>query len=60
MSTVIKEKPGTIKKDEKAKGNINEEQIAKRAYELWLDRGCEHGHDIEDWKQAEDELRRTS
>jgi len=32
------------------------EQIAKRAYELYLARGAEHGHDAEDWAQAESEL----
>jgi hypothetical protein len=34
-----------------------EEQIAKRAYELFEARGGEHGHDVEDWLQAERELR---
>jgi len=30
--------------------------IARRAYELFEKRGCEHGHDWEDWFQAESEL----
>lgn len=30
--------------------------IAQRAYELFDMRGCEHGHDREDWFQAELEL----
>jgi hypothetical protein len=30
--------------------------IAKRAYELFLQRGGEHGHDWEDWLTAEREL----
>lgn len=34
-----------------------EEQIAKRAYELFLARGSEHGHALADWLQAERELR---
>ena len=29
---------------------------ARRAYDLYLARGCEHGHDVEDWLQAEREL----
>ena len=33
-----------------------EGDIARRAYELYLTRGCEHGHDVEDWLQAEREL----
>lgn len=31
--------------------------VAYRAYELYLERGCEHGHDLDDWLQAERELR---
>jgi hypothetical protein len=30
--------------------------IAKRAYELFLDRGSEPGHEVDDWLQAEAEL----
>jgi hypothetical protein len=30
--------------------------IARRAYELFIARGREHGHDIDDWLQAELEL----
>jgi hypothetical protein len=33
------------------------EEIAARAYELFLARGRRHGHDREDWMQAERELR---
>jgi len=29
------------------------EEIARVAYELYLQRGCEHGHDLEDWLNAE-------
>ena len=35
-----------------------ENQIARRAYELFQGRGCEHGHDWEDWFRAESELLR--
>ena len=31
--------------------------IARRAYALYLARGCEDGHDVDDWTQAERELR---
>ena len=31
--------------------------IARRAYDLYLARGCEAGHDVDDWMQAERELR---
>lgn len=33
------------------------EAIARRAYELYLERGAEPGRDVEDWLQAEAELR---
>ena len=33
-----------------------EEQIAKRAHELWHQRGREHGHDLTDWLRAEREI----
>ena len=33
--------------------------IARRAHDLYLTRGREHGHDVEDWLQAERELRET-
>jgi hypothetical protein len=32
------------------------EQIAARAYQIYLERGCQHGHDLDDWLQAEYEL----
>ena len=33
-----------------------EEQVRRRAYELYERRGREHGHEVEDWLQAEAEL----
>jgi hypothetical protein len=33
------------------------ERIARRAYERFQERGGEHGHDQEDWYEAERELR---
>jgi hypothetical protein len=35
------------------------EEIRQRAYELHLERGCIHGCDLDDWHQAERELRRS-
>jgi hypothetical protein len=32
------------------------EQIARRAYEIWIQSGCEAGRDSENWAQAEREL----
>jgi hypothetical protein len=35
------------------------EEIARRAHELYLERGGEHGKDVEDWVRAEKELSRA-
>jgi DUF2934 family protein len=32
------------------------EEIARRAHELYVERGGEHGKDVEDWVRAEKEL----
>ncbi len=37
--------------------SITADVIAQRAYALYLNRGSEDGHDVEDWLQAERELR---
>jgi hypothetical protein len=33
------------------------DEIAKRAYEIFLRRGSRNGHDMEDWLEAERQLR---
>jgi hypothetical protein len=33
-----------------------QEEIARRAYELWQRNGCQSGRDVEYWCQAEREL----
>jgi hypothetical protein len=33
------------------------EEIARRAHELYLQRGSEQGEDVEDWVRAENELK---
>ena len=30
--------------------------IAERAHQIWMEKGCGHGHDLEDWLQAEAEF----
>jgi hypothetical protein len=34
--------------------------VAVRAYQLFLSRGAEHGRDVDDWLEAERQLRSTS
>jgi hypothetical protein len=36
---------------------LSKEVIAHRAYELFVQRGCEPGKDVDDWIRAEKELR---
>ena len=36
-----------------------EERIRRRAYELYLQRGNQPGSDLDDWFQAEEEIRST-
>lgn len=37
---------------------ISNEQIAERAFQKFLERGGEHGRDVEDWLKSEEEIRR--
>jgi hypothetical protein len=39
---------------------VSTDDISRRAYELFLERGGEHGRDLEDWLQAEHELSASS
>jgi hypothetical protein len=36
---------------------VPHEKIAMRAYEKWVKRGRQHGSDLQDWVEAENELR---
>ena len=36
---------------------VTDSDVARRAYELYRERGGKHGHDLDDWLQAERELR---
>ena len=37
-------------------GEIRQEEIQRRAYEIYIERGGTHGQDLDDWIQAEREL----
>lgn len=43
----------------KQSATVTDSDIALRAYLLYLARGCEHGQDVNDWCDAERELRRS-
>ncbi len=57
--TSIGRKPSEVKELRKpSTGNGNlEEEIRRRAYELFQERGGEHGRHHEDWLRAEAEVR---
>ena len=40
-----------------ARGRDDDREIARRAYERFLARGGQHGHDQEDWYEAERSVR---
>lgn len=39
-----------------AKAHPTPEEIELRAYQIYIERGCADGHDVDDWLQAEHEL----
>jgi hypothetical protein len=39
---------------------VAESDIARRAFEIYCERGRQDGHDVDDWLQAERELRADS
>ncbi len=47
-----RKKPKTKEKPP-APETIDQETVTSLAYELYLRRGGEHGHDVEDWLRAE-------
>ncbi|MGB3941522.1 MAG: DUF2934 domain-containing protein [Candidatus Manganitrophaceae bacterium] len=56
MTAEIKKKKNTLKAVPTESGVDNQaiyEIIAKKAYELYEKRGGQHGHDLEDWVEAE-------
>ena len=49
----------TLARAEAADASHGADVIARRAFELFLERGGEHGHDLEDWLVAERQVRTT-
>lgn len=45
-------------KDDPQQRPLPEETIRNRAHDIFERRGREHGHDVEDWLEAERELRK--
>jgi hypothetical protein len=40
--------------------DVGQRDISVRAYERFLARGAEHGHDLDDWLEAERELQQPA
>ncbi len=51
---------GSAGQQQMSKRQLSREEVAKRAYELWKQRGGSHGNDWEDWLRAERELKGES
>lgn len=62
MDTAIHEAPEPKSRRRPDRGSKSQavsyspQDVARRAYELFLERGAEHGRDLEDWLRAEREL----
>ncbi|MFY9530829.1 MAG: DUF2934 domain-containing protein [Candidatus Acidiferrales bacterium] len=50
------EKPSPGGEPKTAGGRPTREEIEVRAHEFYVERGGAHGHDMDDWLQAEREL----
>jgi hypothetical protein len=49
--------PGAQTEAKPCRTEPTEHEIRERAYQIYLERGGAPGHDLEDWAQAERELR---
>ena len=53
MQKVVPQEPVT----ETPRREVTDEEIRQRAYEIYLNRGATPGFELDDWLQAERELR---
>lgn len=49
-----------VEERERSLHSTREQEIRNRAYEIYLQRGAQPGYELEDWLQAERELRTES
>jgi Protein of unknown function (DUF2934) len=54
----MRHKTASVPTAKPSKGSLEltEELIRVRAYQFYEERGCEDGHDLEDWLRAETEI----
>ncbi len=48
---------GTKPRQATGSATITQEQIARRAHEIWVQQGCRHGQDQQHWFEAERQLK---
>ena len=53
MTDINKAKPAAVRRQRKKDDAALDEAIARKAYEIFEDRGREHGKDLEHWLEAE-------
>jgi hypothetical protein len=58
--TSSKQPGASVEEREQSLHSRVEKKIRDRAYEIYLQRGAQPGHELEDWLQAEHELNPTS
>ena len=46
----------SLSKSSDLTADLTHEEIASRAYQIYLQRGADKGYDVDDWLQAEQEL----
>ncbi len=56
MPKTGKSPAATARKSVTPKGTLTHEEIALRAYQIYLERGGAPGYELEDWTRAEREL----
>ncbi|HYL82980.1 MAG TPA: DUF2934 domain-containing protein [Candidatus Angelobacter sp.] len=56
MAKTRKSPSPVVKNSPAVESKPSREAIALRAYEIYLERGGEPGHELEDWTRAEQEL----
>jgi len=60
MRKTSKSSSPTVRKPRAVRTNLTTEEIALRAYQIYLERGGTPGNALEDWTRAERELQEES
>lgn len=57
IASMLPKLGGQPKQSTSGKGWDETKEIEKLAYQFFIERGCQHGHDQEDWAKAESIIR---